>query len=76
MYIGFTFVDGMKKPHTCSVIVGVGEVATFDVTYTPQTASRSLGSIQLSVEDNQYEDSVVQVNKLWMYVRIVFSYLY
>lgn len=51
----------MKKPHTCSVLVGVGEKATFDVTYQPKVVGRTQASIQLSVEDNQYEDSLVQV---------------
>jgi len=52
----------MRKPHTCSVLVNVGERATFDVTYTPKEATRSQASIQLSVEDNQYEDSIIQVH--------------
>lgn len=52
---------GMKKPHTCSVLVNVGEKATFDVTYQPKEAVRTQATVQLSVEDNQYEDSVIQV---------------
>lgn len=51
----------MKKPHTCSVLVNVGEKATFDVTYQPKEAARTQATVQLSVEDNQYEDSVIQV---------------
>lgn len=54
----------MKKPHTCSVLVNVGEQATFDVTYQPKEACRTQATVQLSVEDNQYEDSVIQVNSL------------
>lgn len=51
----------LKRPHTCSVLVDVGEAVTFDMTFSPKQAVRSQASIQLSVEDNQYEDSVVQV---------------
>lgn len=46
----------------CSVLIGVGDKATFDVVYSPTQAVRSLGTIQLSVEDNQYEDQLAQVS--------------
>jgi hydrocephalus-inducing protein len=53
--------DSKRKPHTASVIVNVGETATFDVVFRPSLAQRSQGSIHLTVVNNQYEDSVVQL---------------
>ena len=43
------------------MVIAVGETATFDVFYKPMTAQRSQGHLRLSVIDNQYEDSVVQM---------------
>ena len=54
----------MKRPHTCTVLINVNEQASFDVTFTPTKEQRSQATIQLSVEDNQYEDSLIQVKLL------------
>ena len=43
------------------MIVNIGESATFDVTFRPRIAQRSQGSIHLTVVNNQYEDSVIQL---------------
>ncbi|XP_046359897.2 hydrocephalus-inducing protein homolog isoform X3 [Haliotis rufescens] len=52
--------DGARKrPHTASVVVGIGEEATFDAIFKPKAAYRSQAQIRLSVIDNQYEDSVI-----------------
>jgi len=53
--------DSKRKPHTASVIVNIGESAKFDVTFRPKIPQRSQGSIHLTVVNNQYEDSVVQL---------------
>lgn len=53
--------EDTKRPHTASVIVGVGETASFTVTYKPTAVQRSQAHIHLMVVDNQYEDSVIQV---------------
>lgn len=55
------FFSDTKRPHTASVIVGVGETASFTVTYKPTAVQRSQAHIHLMVVDNQYEDSVIQV---------------
>ena len=54
-------LDAIKRPHTASVVIGVGETATFDVFYKPVAAQRSQGHLRLSIIDNQYEDSVIQL---------------
>ena len=51
--------DGRRRPHTASVIVNVGEKATFDVLFCPTVPQRSQAQIKLSVIDNQYEDSII-----------------
>ena len=48
------------------MLVNVGERATFDVTYQPKEVGRTQATVQLTVEDNQYEDSVVQVSNLYI----------
>ena len=50
-----------KLPHNASVILNVGEKAAFDVSFTPSAVQRSQGNIRLTVINNQYEDSVVQL---------------
>ena len=54
-------VDGTRKPHTASVIINVGEKAAFDVVFAPKAIQRSQAHVRLSVVNNQYEDSVVQL---------------
>ena len=62
IYTLFLFaIDAIKRPHTASVVIAVGETATFDVIYKPTSAQRSQGHLRLSVINNQYEDSVVQL---------------
>lgn len=39
----------------------MAETATFDVTYSPVDAQRSQAHVRLSVVNNQYEDSVIQM---------------
>ncbi|ESO91099.1 hypothetical protein LOTGIDRAFT_122343, partial [Lottia gigantea] len=51
----------MKRAHTASVVVNVGEKATFECVFKPGHAQRYQGHIRLSVIDNQYEDSIVQL---------------
>lgn len=54
-------MDPNKRPHTASVIVNVGETAAFVVIYRPTLAQRSQAHVRLSVVDNQYEDSIIQL---------------
>lgn len=51
----------LKLPHTCAVLVDVGKAVSFDVTYRPTEKVRSQANIHITVEDNQYEDSIVQL---------------
>ncbi|XP_033116735.1 hydrocephalus-inducing protein homolog isoform X2 [Anneissia japonica] len=51
----------VKRPHTASVIIGVDECANFDVVFKPSEPTRCTGTIRVSVMDNQYEDTIVQL---------------
>lgn len=43
------------------MILDVGETATFEVVYRAERVQRSQGQLRLSVINNQYEDSLVQL---------------
>ena len=58
-YIYFT--EGSRRPHTASVNVGVGEKVAFNAIFRPQAVLRSQAHIRVSVIDNQYEDSILQL---------------
>jgi hydrocephalus-inducing protein len=53
--------EGKRRPHTASVIVNVGEAATFNVNFKPSSPMRSQAHVRLTVVNNQYEDSVIQL---------------
>jgi len=53
--------EATKRPHTASVIVNVRESAMFDVIFKPNDVQRSQAHIRLTVIDNQYEDSIIQL---------------
>jgi len=44
-----------------TAILDVNETASFEVSFQPDIARRSQGQIRLSVVNNQYEDSVIQL---------------
>ncbi|XP_075621905.1 hydrocephalus-inducing protein homolog [Balearica regulorum gibbericeps] len=50
-----------RKPHTASLVLHHGEVAEFDVIFKPNLAQRAEGKIHLSVVDNPYEETNVQL---------------
>ena len=50
-----------RRPHTASVIVNPTERATFEVIYKPNAPQRSQANLKVTVTDNQYEDSVIQM---------------
>ncbi|XP_037671838.1 hydrocephalus-inducing protein homolog isoform X3 [Choloepus didactylus] len=50
-----------KKAHTASLIVSPGETAAFDVLFHSQKAGRMMGTIHLSVINNQYEETVIHM---------------
>ncbi|CAM5150043.1 unnamed protein product [Eretmochelys imbricata] len=50
-----------RKPHTASLILQNGESAEFDVLFKPSLAQRVEGKIHLSVVDNQYEETCIQM---------------
>ena len=54
-------VESGRRPHTASVNVSVGETVAFNVLYKPTAVQRSQAHVRVSVIDNQYEDSVVQL---------------
>ena len=53
--------EAKSRPHTASLIMGVAEAATFDVIFKPNLPQRSQAHVKLTVVDNQYEDSIVQL---------------
>ena len=53
--------EGRKRPHAASVIINPGEQATFNVIFRPTSTQRSQANIKLTVINNQYEDSVIQM---------------
>ncbi|XP_068943597.1 hydrocephalus-inducing protein homolog [Petaurus breviceps papuanus] len=50
-----------KKAHTASLIVYPGEIAEFDVLFKPNKAEKMVGTIHLSVVNNQYEETTIQM---------------
>ncbi|NWU95982.1 HYDIN protein, partial [Upupa epops] len=50
-----------RKPHTTSLVLHHGELAEFDVLFKPILAQRVEGKIHLSVVDNPYEDTNIQL---------------
>ncbi|KAM9301954.1 hydrocephalus-inducing protein homolog [Gastrophryne carolinensis] len=50
-----------RRPHIASLILHPGDTTEFDVTFCPTEAMRCDCALQLSVLDNQYERSVVQL---------------
>ncbi|XP_053255366.1 hydrocephalus-inducing protein homolog [Podarcis raffonei] len=53
--------EGVRKPHTASLILHNGESAEFDVVFQPTLAQRIEGLIHLSIVDNQYEETSIQM---------------
>ena len=54
-------VDPKSRVHTLSVVVPMGKTADFAIEFNPSLVGRSLGEIRLSVMDNPYEESTVQL---------------
>ncbi|XP_052229341.1 hydrocephalus-inducing protein homolog isoform X3 [Dreissena polymorpha] len=54
-------VEDGRRPHTASVNVNVGETVSFYVNFRPTSIQRSQAHVRVSVIDNQYEDSVIQL---------------
>ncbi|XP_075290236.1 hydrocephalus-inducing protein homolog isoform X2 [Opisthocomus hoazin] len=52
---------GEEKPHTASLVLHHGELAEFDVLFKPTLACRVEGKIRLSVVDNPYEETTIQL---------------
>ncbi|XP_074007853.1 hydrocephalus-inducing protein homolog [Numenius arquata] len=50
-----------RKPHTASLVLQHGESAEFDVLFKPALAQRVEGTILLSVVDNPYEETSIQL---------------
>ena len=55
------YLDSSRRPHTASVNVNSGETASFLAMFKPTSVQRSQAHIRVSVIDNQYEDSVIQL---------------
>ncbi|NXU58594.1 HYDIN protein, partial [Turnix velox] len=53
--------DGEKKPHTTSLLLHHGESAEFEVLFKPSLAQRVEGKINLSVVDNPFEETSIQL---------------
>ncbi|KAM6409238.1 hydrocephalus-inducing protein homolog [Rhynochetos jubatus] len=50
-----------RKPHAASLVLRHGELAEFDVLFKPTLAQRVEGKIRLSVVDNPYEETNIQL---------------
>uniref|UniRef100_A0A4X2JPP9 HYDIN axonemal central pair apparatus protein n=1 Tax=Vombatus ursinus TaxID=29139 RepID=A0A4X2JPP9_VOMUR len=50
-----------KKAHTASLIIYPGETAEFEVYFKPRRAEKVMGTICLSVVNNQYEETTIQM---------------
>ncbi|XP_035754612.1 hydrocephalus-inducing protein [Egretta garzetta] len=50
-----------RKPHTASLVLHHGELAEFDVLFKPTLAQRVEAKIHLSVVDNPYEETNIQL---------------
>ncbi|KAM9289560.1 hydrocephalus-inducing protein homolog [Morus bassanus] len=50
-----------RKPHTASLVLRHGELAEFDVLFKPTLAQHVEGKIYLSVVDNPYEETSIQL---------------
>lgn len=50
-----------RKPHTAALVLHHGELAEFDVLFKPNLAQRMEGKIHLSVVDNPYEKTIIQL---------------
>ncbi|KAG8143780.1 hypothetical protein E2320_000954, partial [Naja naja] len=53
--------DGARKPHTASLVLHNGEAAELDVIFQPSLVQRVEGLIHLSIVDNQYEETSIQM---------------
>lgn len=61
LFFFITKIEVRKRPHTASIVVNIMETATFEVIYRPSLPQRSQANLKITVVDNQYEDSVVQM---------------
>ncbi|XP_061217731.1 hydrocephalus-inducing protein homolog isoform X3 [Neopsephotus bourkii] len=50
-----------RKPHTAALVLHQGESAEFDVLFKPTVAQRVKGKIYVSVVDNPYEETSIQL---------------
>uniref|UniRef100_G1MRN0 HYDIN axonemal central pair apparatus protein n=1 Tax=Meleagris gallopavo TaxID=9103 RepID=G1MRN0_MELGA len=55
------FIGAGRKPHTASCVLHHGESAEFDVLFKPRLPQRVEGQIHLSVVDNPYEETNIQL---------------
>ncbi|XP_044289866.1 hydrocephalus-inducing protein homolog [Varanus komodoensis] len=53
--------EGVRKPHTVSLALHNGESAEFDVIFQPSLTQHMEGLIHLSITDNQYEETSIQM---------------
>ncbi|XP_062997557.1 hydrocephalus-inducing protein homolog [Elgaria multicarinata webbii] len=53
--------EGVRRPHTASLVLRNGESAEFDVVFQPSLPQHLEGMIHLSITDNQYEETSIQM---------------
>ncbi|XP_062817752.1 hydrocephalus-inducing protein homolog isoform X1 [Anolis carolinensis] len=53
--------EGARKPHTASLFLPIEESAEFEVVFHPSLTQRLEGQIRLSIVDNQYEETRIQM---------------
>ena len=53
--------DPKSRVHTLSVVVPMGKTADFTIEFNPSLVGRMVGEIRLTVVDNPYEESTIQL---------------
>ncbi|XP_077166200.1 hydrocephalus-inducing protein homolog isoform X2 [Paroedura picta] len=53
--------EGGRKPHTASLVLQSGKSAEFDVVFQPNVTQQIEGQIHLSIMNNQYEETTIQM---------------
>ena len=53
--------DPKSRVHTLSVVVPMGKTADFAIEFNPSLVGRMVGELRLTVVDNPYEESTIQL---------------
>ena len=53
--------DPKSRVHTLTVVVPMGKTADFSIELNPSLVGRMVGEVRLTVVDNPYEESIIQL---------------